>query len=177
MCFPTCTISIYSKLCVFTWFLLVLCYPFYFLIQDYDPVLIFKSNGWYMICQSDFHMLRYLLHDLLWCFLIYLIHLFPHIIYFFLGHWNVHLFCCREHHVQWNRHHYLWSGLIKGWWMGRLLKPLYTDTWMLWQMWISVTTFRCWIMPSTIYLVTWFGLVDTPPSDVDRVEHHISTTQ
>ena len=140
------------------------------------PTLNLQSNGWHLRCQSHFHMRRCLLHDLLVHILLYLVHLSPHALLHVLVHWNFQLFRLCGHHVQWHIYRAFLSGLIKSWWMGKVSRPSYKGTWKPWRMWMSVTIYICWLLSSTIYLVTWFGLVDAQPYDLHRVEHHIYPT-
>ena len=97
------------------------------------PTLNIKSNGWNMRCKSHFHMRRCLIHNLLFHFFLYLIHLSPHVLCQILGYWNVQIFPCCGHQGQWHRSWALWSGLMKGRWMGKVSQP-YKGTCMTWKM-------------------------------------------
>ena len=51
-----------------------------------------QSIGWHLRCQCNFHMHRYLLHNILVHALLYLIHLLPHVLCRILGYLRVYLF-------------------------------------------------------------------------------------
>ena len=89
----------------------VIYYPLFFCLIV-RPTLHPQSNGLHLICQSNFRMDPFLLHYLLVCVLLYLVHLFPHATCRVLDHWNVQLFCCCSHRGQCNICRVFWSGLM-----------------------------------------------------------------
>ena len=49
---------------------------------------------------------------------------YTHILCHILVQWNAHLFCCCGHHYRRHRYHTTWSGLMKGWCMGKVSQTL-----------------------------------------------------
>ena len=58
-----------------------------------QTTLKIQSNGWHLRYQFHFNMHCCLIHNLLGHVLIYLFHLFLHVLCRDLCHWKVHLFC------------------------------------------------------------------------------------
>ena len=81
------------------------------------PTLNLQINWLHLRCQFHFHVRCCPLHDLLRCVLLYLVHLFLHVLF--------HELSCR-HGLNGQQHKYysFWSSLMKGWKMDRVLQPL-----------------------------------------------------
>ena len=142
---------------------------FFCIVREYGPIFLFKVTGNIWDVNSIFVGTTNPPNDLLCHFLLCLFHFFLHVLCRTLGHWSVHLFYCYICHIQWHIYHAYWSGLTRGWWMGKVLKQLWKGTWTPWWMWRIVATYIFWTTSSTIYLVTWFGQVGAPPSALNRV--------